>query len=331
MKLLLGLVVLAACGSTTGKPTTAKVQRPVIETVADKILPLLPEGAQVVIEVDLARLRANAIVGPLVTKALSTEGLPALPGYVPMSPLASADAIVLASYGVGTPDAATLTVVATKEPIPGGTRLAEDLVALGPTEWTAQLEARAAIGGLGLGARSNEEVAEAYATAGIAASPELLRLRDHAMPAKAPGASLRVTARLPFDARVSLARQTGLPSAPAQLSVWADVVDDFAIIVDADASDPGDPKSQGRAAKQLEASVRGLLSAVAAEPAVKLLGIPPSLQNAKTVAQGSWVRTIIAIGPERLQRVVQRAAAYFDAKPAKPSDVKPDEKPEGKS
>ncbi|MDX2091807.1 MAG: hypothetical protein SFX73_28355 [Kofleriaceae bacterium] len=327
MRAILGLVVLAACGSTAGKSTTTEVPRPVITTAADKILPLLPDGAQVVIEVDLARLRANALVGPLVIKALSTDGLPALPGYVPMSPLSTAEAIVLASYGVGTPNAATLTIVATKQPVPGGTRLAEDLVALGPSEWTAQLEARAAIGGLGLGARSNEEIADAYASAGIAASPELLRLRDHAMPPKAPGASLRITARLPFDARVSLARQTGLPSAPAQVSVWADVVDDFAIVVDADAADPGDNKT-GRAAKQLEASVRGLLAAAAAEPAVKLLGIPASLNNAKTIAQGTWVRTIIAIGPERLQRVVQRATAYLDTQPAKPT-ASPDAKPEG--
>ncbi|HVK88243.1 MAG TPA: hypothetical protein VM513_29185, partial [Kofleriaceae bacterium] len=228
------------------------------------------------------------------------EGLPPLPGDVPMSPLAKAETVVLASYGVGTPQAVMLTVLATKEQVAGGTRVGEDLVALGPTEWIAQLEARAAIGG--------------YAANGppILAAPELLALRDRAMPAKAPGASLRITARLPFDARVALARQTGLPSAPAQVSVWADVADDFAIIVDADASDPGDKKAAAKAGKQLEASVRGLLEGIAEEPAIKLLGIPPSLASAKLTAHGAWVRTIIAIGPDRLKRVVARATAYLE-------------------
>ncbi|HVK83920.1 MAG TPA: hypothetical protein VM513_07425, partial [Kofleriaceae bacterium] len=75
------LLVLVACGgSSTKPPVTTQAQRPQIATAADRILPLLPEGAQVVIEIDLARLRANAVVGPLVTKALDGEGLPALPG-----------------------------------------------------------------------------------------------------------------------------------------------------------------------------------------------------------------------------------------------------------
>ena len=45
-------------------------------------------------------------------------------------------------------------------------------------------------------------------------------------------------------------------------------------------------------------------------PAVRL---PASLSGARIVAQGSWVRTIIAVGPTHLQRVVQRAAALLTA------------------
>lgn len=298
MRLALALVVLVACGGAH-KPTTTRAERPQIATAADRILPILPDGAQVVIEVDLARLRANPVVGPLVVKALTGDGLPPLPGELPDAPLAQTDTIVLASYGVGTPQAVTLVVLATKAEVPGATRLGDDLVALGPTDWVAQLEARAAIGGLGTDQPP------------LLAPEELLALRDHAMPAKAPGASLRITARLPFDARVALARQTGLPAAPARVSVWADVVDDFAIIVDADASDPGD-KRTGKAGQQLEASVRGLLAGLADEPALKLLGLPASLANAKLTAKGPWVRTIIAIGPDRLKRVVERATAYLD-------------------
>ena len=63
---------------------------------------------------------------------------------------------------------------------------------------------------------------------------------------------MRITARLPFDARVALARQTGFDAAPAQLSLWADVADDVAIVVDADAADPGDhdAKAAGRRASE---------------------------------------------------------------------------------
>jgi hypothetical protein len=147
----------------------------------------------------------------------------------------------------------------------------------------------------------------------IVAAPELLALRDHAMPPNAPGAALRITARLSFDARVALARQTGLDLAPAQLSIWADVVDDLAIIVDADAADPGDAKTK-HPTRRLEAGMRGVLAGLAEEPAIRALGIPSSLERAKLVARGTWVRTIVAIGPAHLQRVVARANAYLQGK-----------------
>jgi hypothetical protein len=204
--------------------------------------------------------------------------------------------VVLASYGLGTSQPATVTVLATREPVAGATRITDGVVALGPTDWVAQLEARAAL---------------ASADKPLVAAPELLALRDRAMPANAPGASLRVTARLSFDARVALARETGLAIAPAQLSVWADVVDDFAIIVDADASDPGDkqPKQSGQ---RLEAGIRGVLAGLAEIPAIRALGIPSSLERAKLVTRGTWVRAIVAIGPAHLQRVVARATAYLE-------------------
>ncbi|MEJ7599951.1 MAG: hypothetical protein WKG01_18740 [Kofleriaceae bacterium] len=138
------------------------------------------------------------------------------------------------------------------------------------------------------------------------------------MPPGAPGAALRITARLPFDARIALARQTGLESAPAQLSIWADVVDDFAVVIDADSRDPGD-KSAAKATQRLVATIRTGLGSLAAEPTVRALGLPASLADARLVAKGSWVRTIIAIGPARLQRVVERATTLLPASGVKPS------------
>ena len=289
------LVVLVACGGGgTKRPVISKATPPVARTAGDRILPLLPEGAQLIVELDFARLRANPVVGKVITQALTGPALP-MSSDIPLSPLANVDALVLASYGMGTSQAATVTILVTKDSVPNGVSLGEGLVALGPELWTAQLEARAAIAGV-------EQK--------LTASSELLALRDHAMPPGAPGAALRITARLSFDARVALARQTGLDAPPGRISIWGDVVDDLAIIVDADAVDPGDTKTK-QPTKRLETGVRGMLAGLAGEPAIRALGIPSSLNGARIVAKGTWVRTIIAIGPAHLQRVVQRADAML--------------------
>jgi len=168
---------------------------------------------------------------------------------------------------------------------------------MGPPEWVRQLEARAAL---------------ALADKPVVAAPELLRLRARAMPAAAPGASLRVTARLPFDARVALARDSGLESAPAQLSIWADVIDDFVMIVDADAVDPGD-KGTKQATNRLERLIRVALRSLGDEPRMRALGLSSSFERARLAAGGSWIRTIIAVGPAHLKRVVERANTFLGA------------------
>ncbi len=296
----LACVALLACGGGARRPVTSPPVETRPATPADRIMALLPDGAQLIIEIDLARLRKNTVVGKLVTDALTGPALPGIAGQVPLSPLVHADALVLASYGIGTSSAATVTVLATAETVPNSVPLGDGLVALGPEIWTAQLEARAAIAGTG-------QIMK------VTASKDLLALRDHAMPAGAPGAALRLTARLSFDARVALARQTGLDAPPAQISIWGDVVDDLAIIVDADAVDPGDKKTK-QPTKRLENGVRTILAGLAGEPALQLLGLPSSISGARVVAKGTWVRTIIAIGPSHLKRVVQRAAAMLEAR-----------------
>jgi hypothetical protein len=113
------------------------------------MIALLPDGAQLLVELDLARLKANPTVGALVTKAFGQLGedakLPGLPMSVQGSPLASAEVVVLAAYGLGTAQAASIVLLGTKDDVTGAVRLASDIVALGPPEWTSQLEARAAI------------------------------------------------------------------------------------------------------------------------------------------------------------------------------------------
>ena len=262
------------------------------------MLALLPDGAQVVVELDLARLRANAAVGPLATAALAQLGtggrVPGLPLTVVGSPLASADAVVLAAYGVGTTEAATVTVIATKSDVPRATRLAPDLVAVGPDEWTSQLATRAQLA----------------AQHPLTIPDELMKLRQHAQLQGSTGAVLRVTAQLSFDARVALARLTGLDAAPARISLWGDVADDLVIVLDADATDPGDQANKG-AAKRLAHTIRGAIAALGDAPFVRSLGVGQSLDEARLIAQGTWVRAIVAVGPSHLARVVERARAML--------------------
>jgi len=297
---VVGLVGLIACGG--GKPAVPATAPAAPATVSERILAMLPQGAQVVVELDLARLRANPVVGDVITRALA-ERTADLSAGVPASPLAAADQVVLAAYGVGTAQAATLTVLAAAHDIPGATRIADGFYAVGPPDWVEQAQQRVALATTG------------EARFAITAAPELLALRRHAMPASAPGAALRLTAQLPFDARIALARQTGLDAAPAQVSAWADVADDLALIVDCDAADPGNQPARGAsdAPRRLEATLRGALAAVSEEPTVRALGLLPSLAGARLVARGSWVRAIIAIGPAHLQRVVDRAGALLRA------------------
>src|SRR4029078_1738041 len=97
--------------------------------------------------------------------------------------LASACVVVLSAYGVGPAQATTLILLATHEEVPDATRLSPEFVVLGAPEWIRQVEARA-----GIASHSP-----------LAPSLELMKLRDHAMPARAPGATVRITARLSFD------------------------------------------------------------------------------------------------------------------------------------
>jgi hypothetical protein len=306
----------------------------------ERLLAMLPQGAQIVVEVDLARLRANPVIGAVVTRALaapprpSPDATPAgawlrfvLRGAPPdeppgdpagdASPLAAADQVVLAAYGVGTAQAATLTLLAAPRDVPGATRIADAAYAVGPPDWIAQAEQRVALATTG------------HAAFAIRPAPELLELRAHAMPAEAPGASLRITARLSFDARIALTRETGIDTPPAQLSAWGDVVDDLAIVIDCDATDPGSAPA-GRAssmaggrradpARKLAAALRAMLAAVADQPTIRSLGLPPSLTGARLVARGSWVRAIIAVGPDHLRRVAERAAGLLGAPSTTPT------------
>lgn len=234
---------------------------------------------------------------------------PAAGAIRPEPPLAVADQVVFAAYGVGTAQAATLTVLAAPRAIADATRIADGVYAVGPPAWVEQAAQRVALATTG---------AAGFA---IHPAPELAALRGHAMPAEAPGASLRVTAQLSFDARIAFARLTGIDAAPAQISAWGDVVDDAALVIDCDAADPGgaSPGKRSDPARRLAATVRAALGVLAEQPQIRALGLPPSLAGARLVAHGTWVRAIVAVGPAHLRRVVERAAALLGAPAPSPS------------
>jgi hypothetical protein len=323
MKWLVVAVVACACGGggrgATG--STGPRPAPVAERTADWMLALLPEGAQLVVELDLARLRANPIVGEVATQALAEVGaeskLPGLPISVEGSPLVGAEFLVLGAYGVGTPQAATVILLATKAQITGARRVAADIAVLAEADWADQVANRAAIATL---------MPDAPAPLGeklpVTASQELVRLRDHAMPDKAPGAIVRIAARLPFDARVAFAQLMGVDAAPAELSIWADVIDDFAIIIDADAAEPGD-KDAKATRKRMAVALTKMLASIAREPGIRALGISNNLANAKLIEQGTWVRAIVQVGPRQLARATQRLRALLAAPAAAAPTAEP--------
>jgi hypothetical protein len=328
MKWLVVVLVACACGGGRARPMTGSTT-PVAHRTADWMLALLPEGAQLVVELDLARLRGNPVVGEVATQALAELGaesrLPGLPISVQGSPLVAADFLVLGAYGVGTAQATTVILLATKADVTGSRRVAADIAVLGEPDWADQVANRAAIATL-----TPDAPAPLGERLTVAPSEELARLLEHAMPDKAPGAILRVSARLPFDARVAFAQLMGVDSAPAQLSIWADVVDDFAIIIDADAADPGDKDVKG-ARKRLVAALTRMLASLARDPGIRAVGISHNLADAKLVEQGTWVRAIVQVGPRQLARATQRLRALLAPPPVAPPGTTSDVPPAGDS
>jgi hypothetical protein len=317
MKWLVVVVAgVCACGGGGHGAAGSKAagQTPIAQRTADWMIALLPEGAQLVVELDLARLRGNPVIGEVATLALAEMGaeakLPGLPISVQGSPLAGADFLVLGAYGVGTAQAATVILLATKAEVTGARRVAADIAVLGEPDLEDQIANRAAIAKL-----TPVAPAQIGDRLTVVASGELSRLRDHAMPDKAPGAIVRVSARLPFDARVAFAQLMGVDSAPAQISIWGDVVDDLAIIIDADAADPGDKDVKG-ARKRMAVALTRMLASVAHAPGMRAIGLSHNLVDAKLVEQGTWVRAIVQVGPRQLARATQRVRALLAAPPA---------------
>lgn len=264
-----------------GAQEAAAIEVPVrAPTAGDALLARVPMGAGGVLELDLARLRDNAAVGPAVGTVL--EAPPA--GELDVALLRGADALLLCSYAMGHDEAATLTLVhgAGVAALGQGEALDRDTVALGPPALVARLRR-----------------VEGGHEPSLADDRALMAVRAQAMPAQARGASVRVAARLDFDARVALAAQLELEQVPTAISAWGDVADDLALIAILTGADVEQAAAQSR----LLARWRDRIAALAW---VRASGLAPAIRGMDIATHGTATRAVFLIGPRRLARLVER-------------------------
>jgi hypothetical protein len=265
------LVAIGCGGGGGGAPAPAAPGAPWrAATAAEPLLGRLPAGADLLVEIDLARLRANPVVGSLATRVFSdAPAVVRIAGVdVAVEPGvgARADVLVLASYAVGTPEARSVVLAVIGDEIVEVT----DPVDVG---------------------------------ASVADDADLLEIRARAMPTAADGAIARIAARLDPDARRGLAAELGVDLAPAELSMWADVADDLAVIAVIDSPGAGDAAA---------AELRRWLDDLAEVDAVRLLGLTPAVRDARIAPHADGLRAIGLVGPRRLARAVGRARTFLD-------------------
>ncbi len=251
-------------------------------TAGDALVGLLPEGAELLVEVDVARIRDNAKVGPVIAMAdkLSLEN----PLGLKWDLIVGMETIVTGSYRLGRGNAATVTIVRGDRvgQIPNASRLDSRTVVLADAVWVKRVRAIAAGQGHSL-----------------LRDRKLLEVRTRAMPDAAQYAAVRVSARLGFRARVALAREFDLEFAPHTVSLWADVVDDFATVL---VLEEGTPKR----AKELGMAIEAYRDEVASIPIIRLLHLSQALRAMRVDRLGRRVRAVLLIGPSRLEKVVRR-------------------------
>jgi hypothetical protein len=287
---LAGLLIacLAASCSRDARPAQETASVPARRaTAGDRILAFAPSGAEAVLEIDLARLRRNPAVGPLVRAV--TAGQVARPDLV-----GAADLLVFVSYRIGESDAGQLVFAAGAEVerLPGARVLEPDLAAIGPPALLDRVD-----------------LVRAGAAPALATDRALLRVRALAMPERAHGASLRMAARLGFEARLSLARRLELDAVPAWLSVWADVADDLAAVALLGGDGPGEARDLARAVERVR-------NRVARSGPTRRLGLARTVAGTEVNVRGNEVRTVLVVGPQRLERLVSRVLARLTAPPA---------------
>jgi hypothetical protein len=126
-------------------------------------------------------------------------------------------------------------------------------------------------------------------------------LAEEAMPQGAPGASLRVAARLSPSARAAIADVLDVRVVPPSLSAWGDVVDDLAIVALLHAEDIDAADNLAEEARALERKLDSLV--IAAD-------LPPGTLGVER--HGDIVRITWVVGPKALRVWAERRSSIED-------------------
>jgi hypothetical protein len=259
------VLLLAACASSTPAPTTTlPAPEPRVRTAGNDLAAFLPANPDILVELDLARLRRNEVVGPLLEE-LSEKRVDVGLGF---DIVREVDVVLLAVYRFGMDDAGTLILLhgagfdARAAKVPDARPLDDHTLVVGP------------------------ELPDGAAHEGFET------LRDEAMPDRAPGAALRITAQLTPRARVAGAGRIGIDELPASLSVWGDVADDLAVVAVIHLDD------EAGAVRNTDA-VRTLV-----RQAARLSGLPLD-EHVKIEKSGASLRVVLVIPPRTLSNWVR--------------------------
>lgn len=279
----LGIALGIALASTGcgGKETPVAAPIPVRATTAgDALLALAPAGADLLLEIDIARLRSNPIAGN-VLEAMSAPG--GETQVVEGDLLAQASSILVCVYGVGASAKQLVILQAVDDfELQGAAAIGKGRYAVGEPALVARAVA--------LGGNNGTSMVE---------DAELLRLRAQVMPAEAQAAAVRAVARLDFEARVAVASRVGMSEVPVSLALWGDVVDDLAIVARVTGEDP-------QSHEELQRALISLGNRVAKRRLIRFLGLAPALAAARVTRSGEAVQVVLVLSPKRFALLAER-------------------------
>lgn len=282
----LALLCLCACGGSGERQSASPKAVPALRaaTPGGALWRVLPAGADLVLEVDLARLRSNPRIGPLLAQIAPPEPLQE------SDLLPRAEVMVVAVYDIGGTPRQLIVLQGPALAEQAMPSLGDDILAVGDPDLVRQAE--------GLQGAASTMVED----------EELWALRSQPMPEKAGAAALRVVTRLGFDARVALASRLGISDVPISMTLWADVVDDLAVVADLHSEDTA-------GAEQLARAMMGLRSRLSGLAFFRYLAISPALQNTQVARSARSVRLVFVLSPRRLRLVLQRLSSQLTARP----------------
>lgn len=282
---LIGLLLLGApaCRARNSKAVARRDAAAAPLSADERVVALLPAGAQLVIEFDMKRLRAHPLLGDLwgtVAEVLKTVGASkalAAPGLgTQFDPVLDADLLVVGAYDIGSPAARTVTLSRGAVAPPGGILVADGIYAVGPDGMVGEMIARAGTPG---------------------ALPAAFRvLRQAPMPAGATGAIVRATGRWPKTSATDLQGFLGTSVVPTDVALWFDAVDDAALVVHAHIDDE-------LARSTFVSSLQGAAATLATSPWARALMLSKALAAVKVGQRDEAVVMVILVGPKRLTQV----------------------------